>query len=240
MLGFTPVMRVGPSQLPFSWPSTFTPRPSRTILAPSFSAESMMLTARSRAAREIIGPMSGFVLPGPTRSFAARSAISSIHALLSPTKTAVDSAMQRWPAAPNAEPTSELSACSLSASGMMTPWFLAPRLACTRLPLALPRAWMCSPAALPPTKEMARIGSESQMKLTASWPPWMTLTTPAGTPASRASLASFMPVSGTRSDGFITMVLPHVMAIGNIQSGIMAGKLNGQMPAVTPSGCLYE
>jgi hypothetical protein len=33
------------------------------------------------------------------------------------------------------------------------------------------------------------------------------------------------------------MVLPAVTATGNIHSGIMAGKLNGQMPAVTPSGC---
>ncbi len=34
-------------------------------------------------------------------------------------------------------------------------WFLAPILAWTRLPLAVARAKMCAPAALPPTKEMA-------------------------------------------------------------------------------------
>ena len=32
-------------------------------------------------------------------------------------------------------------------------------------------------------------------------------------------------------------MLPHTVAIGNIHSGIMAGKLNGAMPATTPSGC---
>ena len=35
-------------------------------------------------------------------------------------------------------------------------------------------------------------------------------------------------------------VLPAVMATGNIHSGIIAGKLNGVMPAHTPSGSLYE
>ena len=31
-------------------------------------------------------------------------------------------------------------------------------------------------------------------------------------------------------------VLPHATALGNIQSGTMTGKLNGVMPAHTPSG----
>ena len=35
-----------------------------------------------------------------------------------------------------------------------------------------------------------------------------------------------------------TYVLPAVMATGNIHSGIIAGKLNGVMPAHTPSGSL--
>ena len=42
--------------------------------------------------------------------------------------------MHRWPAAPKAAPTSWLMVYSLLASGMMTPWFLAPMLHCTRLP----------------------------------------------------------------------------------------------------------
>ncbi len=41
---------------------------------------------------------------------------------------------------------------------------------------------------------------------------------------------------GSRSDGFSTKVFPHTVAIGNIQSGIMAGKLKGAMPATTPNG----
>jgi hypothetical protein len=43
-------------------------------------------------------------------------------------------------------------------------------------------------------------------------------------------------VSGTFSLGLRTNVLPQAMASGNIQSGTMAGKLNGVIPAHTPSG----
>ena len=35
-------------------------------------------------------------------------------------------------------------------------------------------------------------------------------------------------------------VLPQAIAIGNIHIGTMAGKLNGVMPATTPTGCRIE
>ena len=41
---------------------------------------------------------------------------------------------------------------------------------------------------------------------------------------------------GSFSDGFRMKVLPHASAIGNIHIGTIAGKLNGVMPAQTPSG----
>ncbi len=75
-----------------------------------------------------------------------------------------------------------------------------------------------------------------QIASTERLPPWMMLRTPGGIPASRASSASSMGVRGSCSDGFSTKVLPHTMAMGNIHSGIMAGKLNGEMPAHTPMG----
>ena len=59
----------------------------------------------------------------------------------------------------------------------------------------------------------------------------------AGMPASIASSHRRMVTIGSCSDGFRTKVLPVAMAIGNIHSGIIAGKLNGVMPAHTPSGC---
>ena len=45
---------------------------------------------------------------------------------------------------------------------------------------------------------------------------------------------------GSRSDGFKTKVLPQAMAAGYIHIGTMAGKLNGVMPATTPSGWRSE
>ena len=41
---------------------------------------------------------------------------------------------------------------------------------------------------------------------------------------------------GSRSEGFSTKVLPQAMATGNIHNGTITGKLNGVMPAATPSG----
>ncbi|MNW10387.1 hypothetical protein D3C71_2075940 [compost metagenome] len=43
-------------------------------------------------------------------------------------------------------------------------------------------------------------------------------------------------MDGSRSDGLSTKLLPVAIAIGNIHIGTIAGKLNGVMPATTPSG----
>mmetsp|Transcript_34434 Transcript_34434/g.93294 ORF Transcript_34434/g.93294 Transcript_34434/m.93294 type:complete len:202 (+) Transcript_34434:627-1232(+) len=201
----------------------------------------MRPSMRAFAAGEITGPTSAAgSVPTLKRNCLALSARSSIQACVLPTKIAVERAMHRCPAAPKAAPVSLFNTSSLLASGRITPWFLAPRFAWTRLPLAVPLAWMCWPAALPPTNEIARISGASQMKFTASCPPWMTFTTPSGTPASLASSTSLRVVMGTRSEGLMTKVFPHEMATGNIHSGIIAGKLNGQMPAHTPSGWRTE
>lgn len=45
---------------------------------------------------------------------------------------------------------------------------------------------------------------------------------------------------GSRSDGFTIRVFPVTAAIGILQSGIIAGKLKGQIAAVTPKGSRYE
>ena len=65
------------------------------------------------------------------------SRTSGIQSAASPTKTATLMAMQRWPAAPQEEPTRLLMTWSLLASGITTMWFLAPAMACTRL-----RCWV--------------------------------------------------------------------------------------------------
>ena len=52
-------------------------------------------------------------------------------------------------------------------------------------------------------------------------------------PACCASSASISDAPGSFSEGLSTKVLPAAMATGHIQSGTIAGKLNGQMPATT-------
>ena len=45
---------------------------------------------------------------------------------------------------------------------------------------------------------------------------------------------------GSFSDGLRMNALPHAIAFETIQSGTMTGKLNGVMPATTPSGWRIE
>ena len=70
--------------------------------------------------------------------------------------------------------------------------------------------------------------------------PCTTLNTPSGRPASAHSWASSSDAEGSFSEGLSTKVFPQAMAIGNIHIGTMAGKLNGVIPATTPSGCRIE
>ena len=73
-----------------------------------------------------------------------------------------------------------------------------------------------------------------------SKPPWIKLKTPFGKLIYYKSLTKCIAAPGTLSDGFKTKVLPQVIAIGNIQRGIIAGKLNAETPAQTPRGVLKE
>ena len=49
--------------------------------------------------------------------------------------------------------------------------------------------------------------------------------------------ASSSAADGSFSLGLRMNALPHAIALAHIHSGTMAGKLNGVMPATTPSGC---
>mmetsp|Transcript_35611 Transcript_35611/g.84315 ORF Transcript_35611/g.84315 Transcript_35611/m.84315 type:complete len:240 (-) Transcript_35611:520-1239(-) len=237
MCGFTPEITVGPTKFPLGYPGTETPRPSRRRVAPSSTADWIRASTRSFACLEMRGPISApcSVPPLTVSAFAFSTREESI-AFESPTKTAALRAMQRWPAAPNAAPTSAFTAWVGRASGITTPQFLAAMLHWHLFPPADPRFQMCSPAWLDPTKEIDWISGESQMKLTVSFAPWITLTTPGGMPASVANSTSRIPAPGTFSEGLNIMVLPVAVARGNIQRGIIAGKLKGAIPAVTPIG----
>src|SRR3954468_16618585 len=91
-----------------------------------------------------------------------------------------------------------------------------------------------------PTNDTAAILGCSSRRSTATLSPWTTLNTPGGRPASASSWAQKFAHDGSRSLGFNTNVLPHAIAIGYIHIGTIAGKLNGVMPATTPSGWRIE
>ncbi len=91
-----------------------------------------------------------------------------------------------------------------------------------------------------PTNDTAWMSGCSRIASTATLSPWTTLKTPSGTPASRRSSASSSDAPGSFSDGFRMNVFPQAIAFVSIQSGTIAGKLNGVMPATTPSGWRIE
>ncbi len=66
----------------------------------------------------------------------------------------------------------------------------------------------------------------------------MTVKTPSGSPASRASSPSRIAVSGVSSAGLRTTVLPAASAGAKPQPAIGIGKFHGTMMPTTPSGSL--
>ena len=66
----------------------------------------------------------------------------------------------------------------------------------------------------------------------------MTLNTPAGTPASSASLARARAHNGVSSDGLTTIVQPAASAQPTLRVIIAIGKFHGVIAAQTPIGCL--
>ena len=60
--------------------------------------------------------------------------------------------------------------------------------------------------------------------------------TPGGSPASSASLATASAESGVCSAGFSTIVQPAASAGAALRVTIAAGKFHGVIPAVTPTG----
>ena len=91
-----------------------------------------------------------------------------------------------------------------------------------------------------PTKLTAAMSGCARIASTASLSPWTTLNTPSGQPASFSHSAIIIAAEGSFSEGLRMNALPQAMATGNIHIGTMAGKLNGVMPATTPSGWRLE
>src|SRR6185503_8423019 len=91
-----------------------------------------------------------------------------------------------------------------------------------------------------PTNEIALTSGCSSNASTATLSPCTTLKTPSGSPTCLSSSAVKTDADGSFSDGFSTNVLPQAIAGAHIHIGTIAGKLNGVMPATTPSGCRME
>ena len=91
-----------------------------------------------------------------------------------------------------------------------------------------------------PTKLTAAMSGWARIASTAALAPCTTLSTPGGPPASRKSSARRVGTLGSFSDGLRMKVLPQATATANIHIGIMAGKLNGVIPAATPIGWRIE
>ncbi len=66
------------------------------------------------------------------------------------------------------------------------------------------------------------------------------MNTPSGRPARCHNSATNSDADGSRSLGFSTNVFPHAIATGYIHIGTITGKLNGVIPATTPSGSRNE
>ena len=75
---------------------------------------------------------------------------------------------------------------------------------------------------------------------TATLSPWMTLKTPSGRPASFSNSAVRIDADGSFSEGLRMKVFPQAIAGAHIHMGTIAGKLNGVIPAATPSGWRIE
>src|ERR1044071_1263377 len=91
-----------------------------------------------------------------------------------------------------------------------------------------------------PTNETAATPGCSSTASTATLSPWTTLKTPSGRPASLSSSATNTDADGSFSEGFSTNAFPHAIAGAHIHMGTIAGKLNGVIPATTPSGWRIE
>jgi hypothetical protein len=91
-----------------------------------------------------------------------------------------------------------------------------------------------------PTKLTALMSGWSRMPSTQSLSPWTTFRIPGGRPASIISSAKRTGTDGSRSEGLRMNAFPQAMAGPIIHIGIMAGKLNGVIPATTPRAWRIE
>ena len=107
----------------------------------------------------------------------------------------------------------------------------------TRFTWSAAPAMICLPTAVEPVKQTLRTSGWVTKRLPTTDPcPGMTVKTPSGRPASRASSASRIAVSGVTSAGLSTTVFPAARAGAKPQPAMGIGKFHGTMTPTTPSG----
>ena len=100
-------------------------------------------------------------------------------------------------------------------------------------------AWRISnlPTAVEPVKPIILTSGAPVITGPSVWAsPQITLNTPSGMPARRASSASARAESGVSGAGLITMVHPAARAGAHLRVIIALGKFHGVMQATTPTG----
>ncbi|MCY1449707.1 hypothetical protein D9M71_664650 [compost metagenome] len=128
-------------------------------------------------------------------------------------------------------------ALSMSASSRTIIGFLPPSSRAKRVMLATAATPTLLPTAVEPVNETLLIsGCAARPAPTVAPSPVMTLNTPAGMPASKASSARRRAVSGVSQAGLMTTVQPQARAGMSFQVVIISGKFHGTMPATTPTG----
>ena len=95
---------------------------------------------------------------------------------------------------------------------------------------------MYSAIGVEPTKLTAAMPGWSRMRVDRLLAALHDVEHAVGQPGLRQQLGQRSEAEGSRSDGLRMKQLPQASATGNIHSGTITGKLNGVMPATTPSG----
>ena len=148
-----------------------------------------------------------------------------------------DRAQQSWPALPNIPAGAAAAAASRSASAKITFADLPPSSSVTRLIVCAAAAAIRRPTSVEPVNATLATSGCSTRRLPATEPgPATTLSTPSGSPASRAMRSSSSAVSGVSSAGLRTTVLPAASAGATFHDAITSGKFHGVIRPTTPSG----
>ena len=199
----------------------------------------MWSTTFATARSSISGPRSTpSSKPLPTRSAATAAVNRSTNASWTPSCTRIRFAQtQVWPALRNFEAIAPTTAASTSASSKTMNGALPPSSSETRLTVSDACRMSSLPTGVDPVNVILRTSGEvASSPPTSSAGPQTTLSTPAGSPARRASSPIASADSGVEGAGLTTIVQPAASAGAALRAIIAIGKFHGVIAAHTPIG----